>query len=169
MTSNMVLDRRVRRFITILLAAMLAAVALAPAAEINAQSAQDQEMEAVINHIWDEYAASSATDPDRYIALWDDEGIQMPAGQMPVIGTEAIYARKVAGAQKNAAFDTEMKIVNEEFEVVGDWAWCRGSYSYKATPKEGGETVEFEGKYMSILRKQEDGSWKLYRDISNSN
>ncbi len=35
--------------------------------------------------------------------------------------------------------------------------------------KEGGEAVTVDGKYMTILQRQPDGSWKIHRDIVNSN
>lgn len=48
-------------------------------------------------------------------------------------------------------------------------AFARGTYSVKRTPVAGGETVETDGKYMTIFKRQADGSWKIYRDIFNSN
>ena len=104
-----------------------------------------------------------------FIQVKDDNGIKLPPGGMPVVGKEAIYARHVAGAEEDAAFDIDMKIMNEEFEVAGDWAFCRGTYTYEVTPKAGGDTVFKEGKYLTILQKQPDGTWKLYRDIYNAN
>ncbi|MEE8586821.1 MAG: hypothetical protein V3T83_18425 [Acidobacteriota bacterium] len=64
-----------------------------------------------------------------------------------------------------------MKIAAEglEVEVAGDWAFDRGTYTITLTPKAGGEPVfEDEAKYLTITKRQPDGSWKIYRTISNS-
>jgi ketosteroid isomerase-like protein len=54
-----------------------------------------------------------------------------------------------------------------EIEGQGNTAWTRGRYSYVAEVPGLGE-VSDTGKYVEIWRKQTDGSWKLYRDIFNS-
>jgi uncharacterized protein (TIGR02246 family) len=125
------------------------------------------EVTAEIEALWEEYAAANvAGDVDRYLALWDENGIQMPGGSPAIEGIENIRSRKVAGFEK---WDiTSMTITNLEVEVVGDWAYVRGTYQSTRTPVVGGDTEQIDGKYMTILRKQPDGSWKLYRDISNS-
>ena len=56
-----------------------------------------------------------------------------------------------------------------ETEVSGDWAFSRGSWTSTLTPKGEGAAFLIDGKFMTILRRQADGSWKLYRDIFNSN
>ena len=58
---------------------------------------------------------------------------------------------------------------NQEIEVSGDLAVVRGVYSLTAVPKADGDPIPVDGKYMSVLKKQPDGEWKLYRDIFNSN
>ena len=36
------------------------------------------------------------------------------------------------------------------------------------TPKAGGEPTEDSGKWLGILKRQPNGSWKVHRDIWNS-
>jgi ketosteroid isomerase-like protein len=62
-----------------------------------------------------------------------------------------------------------MDITNEEVQVSGDLAFARGTYAATVTPKAGGEETFIDGKYMTILKRQTDGSWKIHRDIFNSN
>lgn len=54
-----------------------------------------------------------------------------------------------------------------EIEGYGNTAWTRGRYSFVAEIPGQGELSD-TGKYIEIWRKQSDGSWKLYRDIFNS-
>ncbi len=55
-----------------------------------------------------------------------------------------------------------------ETQVAGDWAYDRGNYTVTVTPKSG-KPMEASAKYLIIVKRQPDGSWKVYREISNSN
>jgi uncharacterized protein (TIGR02246 family) len=125
------------------------------------------EVAAAIRAVWDEYEASIlAGDPDRWIQLWEDDGVQLPPGVPPVVGKETIYSRI---SDDLATFDySEFVITNEDVEVNGDLAFARGNYVVTFAPKAGGETMDLNGKYMTIFHQQPDGSWKIYRDIFNS-
>ncbi|MCL4833011.1 MAG: SgcJ/EcaC family oxidoreductase [Caldilineaceae bacterium] len=118
--------------------------------------------------IWDEYEASLlAGDADRWIAQWMEDGVQMPPNMPPRVGRETIYAA-VSGALSNVEY-TDFVITNEDVEVNGDLAFARGTYAASFVAKSGGDPVNIEGKYLTILRQQPDGGWKIYRDIFNSN
>ena len=56
-----------------------------------------------------------------------------------------------------------------ELEVSDDWAFSRGNYTLALTLKNGGPGTHFDGKWLDILKKQDDGSWKLYIDCVNDN
>ncbi|MEZ4715138.1 MAG: hypothetical protein R2851_03465 [Caldilineaceae bacterium] len=62
-----------------------------------------------------------------------------------------------------------MVIKNVEVIHGPDVTVARGFYTATVTPNAGGEDIYVDGKYMSVLKQQPDGSWKLYRDIFNSN
>jgi len=122
---------------------------------------------AAINELLNQYASSiNAGDIDLWISLWADDGIQMPPDNPAVIGKENIKA----GLQSSFdLFNWKMTIDGEEVKVAGDWAFARGNYTYTLTPKEEGKTIKCNGKYLSILAKQADGSWKFARDCFNNN
>ncbi len=63
----------------------------------------------------------------------------------------------------------DMAIINEESEVFGDFGFARGTYSALMVPKAGEEPVAVDGKYLTIFKRQADGTWKIYRDAFNSN
>jgi ketosteroid isomerase-like protein len=48
-------------------------------------------------------------------------------------------------------------------------AFSRGTYTLSLTPKEGGPTTHIDGKWLDILKRQTDGSWKIYIDMVNYN
>ena len=115
--------------------------------------------------IWDAYeAARVAGDADAWLALWDEGGVQMPPGMQArgldvlTVGVPKAFAAMPASA---------MEISPVETVVMGDWAFSRGTYTADLTS--GGNAVHVDGKFMTIFRRQDDGSWKIYRDIFNSN
>jgi uncharacterized protein (TIGR02246 family) len=139
-----------------------------PAAPATAEEVDVAAVTEAVTAIWDEYEASlSAGDVDRWVELWSEEGIQLPPGEPPVVGKEAIRARNKAALTD--LFDITMSITNEEVQVGGEWAVARGVYTATLTPKAGGDDVLVDGKYMTLLQRQADGTWKIYRDIFNSN
>jgi uncharacterized protein (TIGR02246 family) len=122
---------------------------------------------AAISDIWSLYASSAnAGDIDRWISLWTEDGVQMPPNEPPIIGKDQILiANKAAFDQ----FTYEMEITNEETRVAGDLAFSRGIYTATLSPKNGNQPALVDGKFMTILERQPNGSWKIHRDIFNSN
>jgi len=122
---------------------------------------------AAINEIWNQYALGVNTgDLELWISLWTDDGIQMAPGAPAVIGKEQIRAKYESIFSQ---FIFTMAITNNEVRVAGDLAFSRGTYRASITPTAGGETTEIAGKYLTILERQADGSWKIARDCFNSN
>jgi uncharacterized protein (TIGR02246 family) len=121
---------------------------------------------AQIYGLWNEYVdAWCAGDMERWIDLWTDDGIQMPPGAPRNIGKEQIREANQPGLHQN---DYKMTIIPDEVQVLGDRAYSHGVGGFTMTPKEGGDTVEFRGKFLTIFEKQVDGSWKIAIDCFNS-
>ncbi|HEV8453626.1 MAG TPA: nuclear transport factor 2 family protein [Gemmatimonadales bacterium] len=122
---------------------------------------------AAVNEIWKEYSASlNAGDLDRWLALWTEDGVQMPPDEPVVVGKERIRARNRAVLDR---FAFDIGITNQEVRTAGDLAVARGTYTATLTPKQGGGGIPIDGKFMTILVRQPDGGWKIHRDIFNSN
>ena len=122
---------------------------------------------AAIEQLWDNYALANNTgDLELYMSLMADDIVKMPPNKPAFSGKELLREKKEKGY---ANYTVEMAIYNEEVQVDGDLAFSRGTYTVSQTPKAGGETVYVDGKYLTILKRQPDGSWKIYRDCYNSN
>ncbi len=122
---------------------------------------------AAINELWIQYAGSlNSGDIDSWISLWTDNGIQMAPDAPAVIGKEQIRAKFESMFAK---FILNIVITNKEVRVAGDLAFSRGTYTLSLTPKAEGETIMIDGKYLSIMERQTDGSWKILRDCFNNN
>jgi len=120
-----------------------------------------------INEVWNTYASAITDgDMDRWITLWIDDGIQMPPDAPANVGKEKIqtFLQELMNL-----FQWKMTINNEEIREAGDWGFARGTYTVELTPKEEGKTLKGSGKFLTILERQDDGSWKIARDCFNYN
>jgi uncharacterized protein (TIGR02246 family) len=105
-------------------------------------------------------AATKAGDLDTVLKLMTDDVIFMVPGQEP-FGKAAFAAN--SGAMKN--FQVEGTSNIQELKVLGDWAWMRNHLKITITPPTGAP-MEHSGYTLTILRKNPDGSWVLFRDAN---
>ncbi len=139
---------------TTLAATALYIAATLPAA-VSADTASD---EAAILEIWSTYSdARVAGDAQAWLGLWDPEGIRMPPGAPAV--DFATFSQGIPAAFAKSQ-PSSMEIVADEVVIMGDWAFSRGNFTV-------GDEVD--GKFLTIFRRQEDGSWRIYRDAFNMN
>ena len=150
-----------------MIACMVIVVACAaPPSEpaVEEPSTREADM-AAINALTDRAEeALNGGDAAASVALYTDEAVSMIPNRPAAVGKEAISQAMHAALAANSY---ELSLSTEEVEVLGDWAFWRGSYSVTLTPSEG-EPIEDKGKVLNILRRQPDGSWKIARHIRNS-
>ncbi|HET6447428.1 MAG TPA: SgcJ/EcaC family oxidoreductase [candidate division Zixibacteria bacterium] len=123
---------------------------------------------AQIYELWNEYAAfCHAGDLERWMTLWTDEGLQLAPDEPPRIRKEQIRAGMQPG------FDhfimSSMVINTEEVRILGAQAYSHGTYTFDVMSKDGGETQSLSGKFLDILEKQADSSWRIAIDCHNYN
>ena len=112
-------------------------------------------------------AAWTAGSADRVAALYTEDAIVLYPNQGAVVGRAAILAYFKGFydqfAQESFVLDSD------EIRIAGNWAFDRGTYRLAMSPRAGGPRIEDHGKYLVILERQGDGSWKVARDMDNSN
>lgn len=106
----------------------------------------------------------NAADTEGWIALWDVDGIQLAPGAPMSVGKAEIWKNNKDGF---GGGEMKFNIVQQEIVVSGWYGYIRGVYDYVFTPT-GGASMAFKGKYLTVFRKQFDGSWLIYRDTFNS-
>ena len=129
-------------------------VALGAPVPVFADTAADEQ---AILGIWSTYTeARVGGDAETWLGLWDKDGIRMPPAA-PAVD----YATFAPGTpERFAKPPASMEIKSEEIEVAGDWAYSRGTFTVNDA---------IEGKFLTIFRRQDDGSWRIYRDSFSMN
>ena len=104
-------------------------------------------------------------DANAAVALVMDDAVDLPPNRPAVIGKEAIQS-SVQSDFDQFTWNFTDQIV--EVQVDGDLAVVWTNYMVTLTPKHGGEQIERSGKWLKVLKRQTDGSWKFSRNIWNS-
>ena len=154
----------------VLLLTLLAGLGCQPASQQPDPEAKAAAMaadRAGIDTLRSAYQSSfNSNDASAAGAHFTETAVSMPPNREVLIGKQAITDDMVAMFE---GMGFELTLSSEEVEVAGDWAFDRGAYTMKLTPKGDGEPMEDNGKYIVILEKQADGSWKIGREVWNSN
>ena len=134
------------------------------------QNNKDADVEAdtaAINKLYNRATLACSTgDAELYLSVFTEDAVVMAPGSPAVIGKEEL--RPIIEGLFGL-FDLELPYTMDEVGVTGDKAFARSSFQYSMTPKEGGETTTSAGKELDILKRQADGSWKIYIQCWNYN
>lgn len=107
-------------------------------------------------------------DWDGVAALYHPAAIQMPPDEPPVEGREAIRhaLSRTLGAEGGVRLG-EFAVSIREAEGSGGLVWVRAAYRLAMSVTIGHEEVSIEqhGPYINILRRDEEGQWRIYRQI----
>jgi len=124
---------------------------------------------AQIYNLWNEYAdAINSKNLKKWLGLWRNDSIQLPPDAPQQSGKEQI--QKLLQAQSDQ-YHTRLTINPDVVRILGDQAYTYGSFEIFLGLKEGeGKTkILRKGKFLTILGKQNDGSWKILVDCFNYN
>jgi uncharacterized protein (TIGR02246 family) len=109
--------------------------------------------------------AANSGDVEAEVNRFTEDGIYMWPGAPAIEGHDALrswFQRRFS--------ETEVDLESEslELQVFGDWAFERGRSVARIRRKGSSEVQTVRGKYINILRRQADGSWRIARRIRNS-
>ena len=136
-------------------------------AEKNASRTSVEVDSDAIAATFSEYASAwKASDTGRIANLYSDDAVILPGDHVAESGHRSItkYNQEFFDTYNPTSFHLSMR----DRKILGDWAFEDGSYGYTATPQKGGKPISDEGKYLVVLQRTADGSWKWFRDIDNS-
>lgn len=139
----------------------------APSAERSpAASGLSSADEAAVLKVDSDWArAASAGNGKAVAALYTDDAILLPPNEPLKQGAAA----KQYWIDFTNGFSGSAELNTTSVEGGGDVAFAVGAYTMALTPKQSGAKPlpKEEGKYIEVMKRQADGSWKIAYDIWN--
>jgi uncharacterized protein (TIGR02246 family) len=109
-------------------------------------------------------AQFKSKDYDGLIARYADDAYFVAPGEKPASGsTEIRKLYSTALSDQNFA----VTFASDKVDSSGDLAYSRGHYSEKYTDPKSGQVMSGEGTYLTVYKKQGDGTWKVVEDVSS--
>jgi uncharacterized protein (TIGR02246 family) len=135
-----------------------------PAQQTLSQDNTDQQSIRRLTENW--LAAINSKNIPQLTNMVTEDAIFLPPGYPPIRGRQAVQAMFESFFKQFSSVEQTVSV--EEVEIAGDWAYTWGTENLTVVPLAGGTPLHMQGKGMSILRRQPDGSWKFARGINNS-
>jgi uncharacterized protein (TIGR02246 family) len=133
-----------------------------------ASAALSSEDQAAIRQVDSDWAkAATEGNGTAIAALYTSDATLLPPGE-PIVKGEAA---KKYWVDFGNGFAGPTELNTTSVEGSGNMAIVIGTYRMALTPKKAGAKplpVD-EGKYLEVLKRQDDGSWKIHHDIWNPN
>jgi uncharacterized protein (TIGR02246 family) len=109
----------------------------------------------------------SSKDVSKIMDHYADDATLMVANQPIMKGTDDIRAGvKQMLADPNLSLNFTATTV--EVSKGGDLAYTQGTYTMTSTDPKTKRPITEKGKYVTVYKKQSDGSWKAIEDIANA-
>jgi uncharacterized protein (TIGR02246 family) len=109
--------------------------------------------------------AAVAGDTATFAGLYADDAVLMMPNAQAAVGHAAI-AKALAGLMVNEKL-TNFKLTTRDVIAAGDYAIETGAVNITLQPKSG-KAMSDVGKYLTVWKKQPDGSYRIVRDMVNS-
>lgn len=129
------------------------------------QAILDAAAEEILRVTEEEAKAIEAGDVEDYLSLLAPDAVFMPQNA-PIKSGEQLCRWMAEFLRRTTICYQEF--VHLETIVRGDLAYHAYACRWTATPRSGGEPVTTSFKGVHLLRRQQDGSWKIARSIWNT-
>ena len=145
---------------------MIASAVLVMASAVLGGAQEKSDVEAVRAVSAAYGMALNAASVDDVMALFASDAVLMPANAPTQVGQQAIreYYRNRTFA---SSYDVTLTVA--EVVTMSDWAFARIDASGTSAPRAGGTSARLDIKYIFIMHKGGDDSWKIARLIFNRN
>ena len=112
--------------------------------------------------------SKNASDLDKWISYYADDASVLVPNAPIATGKEAIKAAlKPMITDKNFAITFGSSTGKTDVAKSGDIGWSQGTYTMTVSDAKG-KPVTDKGKYLTVFKKQADGSWKAIEDTFSS-
>lgn len=122
---------------------------------------QDEQAIRALVATWME--ASARGDLPRVLELMAEDVVFLGPGRPPMRGREGFAAASRAmKGEREVTGTAEI----QEVRVFGDWAYCWNQLTLDVRPAGGGASVRMRGPALSVLHREPDGKWVIFRDAN---
>jgi uncharacterized protein (TIGR02246 family) len=108
-----------------------------------------------------------AKDAAKVVAHFTDDAVLMVGGGPASIGKAAIQ-KALTEMVADPALSLKFQADRVEVSKSGDMAYTQGSYTLTLTDPATKRPINDKGSYLTVYKKQADGSWKAVRDAAIS-
>lgn len=109
-------------------------------------------------------AAVAEGGTEAWVSWFASDGAQIQPGVGEIRGHDAI--RRLMAGLDDPSRTLTWEPLRADIAAGGDMGWTTGSFTSLGTGPDG-ETRRGQGRYVSIWRKQADGSWKVVMDLGS--
>ncbi|MCY3639750.1 MAG: SgcJ/EcaC family oxidoreductase [Gammaproteobacteria bacterium] len=145
--------------------ALIWSVLFVAAAPLAADPAADAAAIRALQAAWNQ--AVEAGSIEDYLAVLDADVELLPTDAPPIRGRDH-YGQFLGPVFEQDRFEIEV-VDPGTVKVDGDLAYARYDYIIHRMPKGSDERISSLRKFLDVLRRQEDGSWRVLKHIWNYN
>jgi uncharacterized protein (TIGR02246 family) len=152
---------------SLLLLAATLACNQAPTAASAPPDTHDADVQAIkdTEAAWSK--ASAAKDAEKFASYYTDDASLLPEDAPPVNGKDAI-AKAVKQMMSDPNFALDFHGTRWDVAKSGDLAYAQGVYTMTMTNPKTKKADPDKGKYLTVFKKQTDGTWKAAEDMVSS-
>jgi ketosteroid isomerase-like protein len=110
--------------------------------------------------------AAAAKDVEAYVGFLAEDALELPPNAPMLTGKESMR-KGLSEEMANPGFVLSWQVNKAEASRGGDLAYSIGTYQSTMNDAKG-KPVTDRGKYVTVWKKQADGTWKVVADIYNS-
>lgn len=111
-------------------------------------------------------AASEGIDVDQIVSFWSDDATIFPPEVPAIRGKDAIR-QFVAGSMEIPGFSVSWEPSEVVIAPSGDFGYTTGANAF-TVPDADGNLITTHNRYVTVWKKEADGSWKCVMDIWNA-
>jgi uncharacterized protein (TIGR02246 family) len=145
-------------------ATLLALMAAACNQTANTHDADVQALKDVETQWNQDYVAKDA---DKLAAHYTDDAVLMVPGSPSTAGKDAIR-NELKQMVADPALSLKFQATKVDTSNSGDMGYTQGTYTLTVTDPQSKQVINDHGSYVTVYRKQSDGTWKAVSDIATS-
>ena len=111
--------------------------------------------------------SAAAKDADKFASVYTDDGSLLLQDTPAINGKDAI-GKAIKGMMSDPNFALSFHGARWDVAKSGEMGFSQGTYTMTMTNPKTKKPAPEKGKYLTIFKKQADGTWKAVEDMVSS-